>query len=145
MSATLPSETPRLLLEWRQSHRPPLSQIKAADKLGVALRNFTRWEKGEHYPQLRSIEKIAPKMGLEVQDFYPVGEETPAATRERIARMEEILDALADAILSPAQRKWLTKTQERALGPLPQDAAEVGSKRRATRNGVSSRRAQGRG
>lgn len=139
MTATLPGETPRLLREWRLSHGPGFTQQMAADKLGVLLRNYNRWETGANHPRATTIERIAPIMGLEPEDFYAI-EEGPTATRERIARIEEKIDWLIEAAA-----KRLTPAQKKALGPLPGDVAEIGTKRRSKRNGAVSGRGQALG
>jgi transcriptional regulator with XRE-family HTH domain len=126
MAASTPIETPRLLKEWRHGFTPILSQIKAAEKLGVQLRTYTRWERGENYPQLGNIEQIAPIMGLLVEDFYPVGDETPSETRARIARMEEKLEEnneLLRQLLQAAQ----VATASRALAQPGQAGRRSGS------------------
>jgi transcriptional regulator with XRE-family HTH domain len=130
MAASTPIETPRLLKEWRHGFTPILSQIKAAEKLGVQLRTYTRWERGENYPQLGNIEQIAPIMGLLVEDFYPVGDETPSETRARIARMEEKLEEnneLLRQLLQAAQ----VATAERVLsGQAGQRSGSAARRRR---------------
>jgi transcriptional regulator with XRE-family HTH domain len=101
MPARTPTETPRLLKEWRYSFTPALSQRKAADELGMQLRTYTRWERGENYPQLANVEQIAPIMGLAVEEFYPVGDETPSETRARIKEMQDAISRI-EILLSRA-------------------------------------------
>src|SRR5687767_2816026 len=89
MPYVAPTETPRLLKEWRLGHREYMSQERAAQKLGVKWRSYVRWENGENNPSRSSVEHLARKLGLKIEDFYPVGEEGPAQTRERIAIIQE--------------------------------------------------------
>ena len=142
MAASTPIETPRLLKEWRHGFTPILSQVKAAEKLGVQLRTYTRWERGENYPQLANVEQIAPLMGLEVEDFYPVGEESPSETRARIARMEETLERTNEMIrqllqsLSPdAEALRQLEIEDRVRRQKPQ------ASKRPAKKGRTSRRA----
>ena len=145
VAPSIPTETPRLLKEWRASFTPALSQVKAAEKLGIPLRNLTRWEKGQHYPVQASIEHIAPQMGLEVEDFYAIEENPSEVTRERLIRIEQMLEALTTALLTPSQQKRLTAAQEKALAPFPEDAVASSPKRRSRAHGASSGRRRATG
>lgn len=145
MAMSAATETPRLLREWRAAQRPPITQEEAAWELGVKLRSYTRWERGEHLPQRPTVEDLARKMDLDPEDFYPQPEETASETKERIIRIERTVQALADALLSPAQRKRLSASADEVVREQAEAVAEAARKRRSTRtsNPAARRQAQG--
>lgn len=145
IAPSIPTETPRLLIDWRASFTPPLSQVKAAEKLGVPLRNLTRWEKAQHYPTQSSIERIAPIMGLEVSDFYAMEENPTEVTRARLIRIEAMLESLADALLSPAQQKRLMEDAAEAVQAGAEAVASVGRSSRSKRSAAPSKRRRASG
>jgi transcriptional regulator with XRE-family HTH domain len=61
------SETPRLLAHWIESNG--LTQQRAADLIGVNLRQIQYWLNGGT-PQKKNVEKLAQTMELQVDDFY---------------------------------------------------------------------------
>src|SRR5687767_1158160 len=96
MPMSAPTETPRILREWRAKQRPVMTQEDAAKFLGVKHRSYTRWEAGENLPYRRTIEEtIAPKLKLEPGDFYPVPEDAPGT---RIARIEEQVNEMHEML-----------------------------------------------
>lgn len=53
--ATLTEQVPTLI---RQA-RGELTQLEAAAKLGINPQTWSRWERGEHVPDLQTLERIA--------------------------------------------------------------------------------------
>lgn len=90
------------LSELREAHADsqtgkPLSQEKAAARVGVTMRQWQRWESGESVPYPRNLDAIAAEFDFDVAEFFeegtpPAKPSTPDpfadATGERLARME---------------------------------------------------------
>ena len=67
-----------------------LSQVAAAKRLGFDLRQWTRWENGEHLPQASNLERLIDAVGMDESELF--GDWTEPAVR--VARLEERLAAV---------------------------------------------------
>ena len=78
-----------------------LSQEGAAQKVGVTVRQWQRWEQGESVPYPRNLDTIASRFGITVAEFF---DEPPradiaatlAALSERIAELEQTANEQAE-------------------------------------------------
>lgn len=73
-----------------------LTQHDAASMVGVADRDWQRWEKAKHVPRPPTLAKIAEVFRIDLGEFYEgVGAANPqsrlAAIEDRLARIEETL------------------------------------------------------
>lgn len=67
---------------YRNRANPRISQEEAAHRMGVAVRSYARWERGENTGHLSRIEEIAEMLGVtpaDLQDDY-----VPADVNEKL-------------------------------------------------------------
>lgn len=84
----------RVLAELREQHKPPgsdkpLSQEKAAARVGVTGRQWQRWESGESEPYLRNLEAVASAFNVPVDRFLTMEEQDDDATTS-VLSLEEV-------------------------------------------------------
>lgn len=79
------SETARLLSEWIEKNN--LTQQRAADTIGVNLRQIQYWLRGGS-PQGKNVDKLATAMGLHEDDFYPRPDPIKADVEGRLEVLE---------------------------------------------------------
>ena len=125
MQMPAPTNTPRILREWRAKQRPVMTQEKAAQHLGVKYRSYTRWEAGENLPYRRTIEEtLAPKLKLQPEDFYPVPEDAPGT---RIAHIEQMVEEMHEMIT-----RLLEAAENESASRLLAEAKAQAGRRRST-------------
>lgn len=88
----------------RESNRPDLSQEAAAHEVGVSVKQYGRWERGESSPRADKWERLAEVLGVPVVEIR--GELPAVAEHElriQLGRLEVKLDALlVHAGINPA-------------------------------------------
>lgn len=60
-----------ILRNWREQHKPPLSQSEAAARVGVSRAAWSRWEAGKRRLDDDLLPKVAKKTGLAKRDLRP--------------------------------------------------------------------------
>jgi transcriptional regulator with XRE-family HTH domain len=66
-----PRRPPRLYLaEWREAHKPTLTQKALGERLGVSDVTVSRWETGERRPDINVIAAYAEALGREFRDMF---------------------------------------------------------------------------
>jgi transcriptional regulator with XRE-family HTH domain len=83
----------RVLAELREQHKPPgsdkpLSQERAAARVGVTGRQWQRWESGESEPYLRNLEAVASEFNIPVSRVLDMNEQDDATTS--VLSLEEV-------------------------------------------------------
>lgn len=74
-----PKRLPRLFLaEWREAHKPTLTQAALGLRMGVSDVTISRWETGKRRPDINVIAAYAEALGREFADMlrHP---DTPSA------------------------------------------------------------------
>lgn len=86
----------RRLREARESKWPKLTQEVAAQKVGVSLRQYQRWEHGEQIPPFERVGRIVEIIGVDISDLIePAG----ALTRDGIKTyFDKRMDAMQSAV-----------------------------------------------
>lgn len=65
-----PKRLPRLFLaEWREAHKPTLTQEALGQRLGVSDVTISRWETGKRRPDINVIAAYAEALGREFTDM----------------------------------------------------------------------------
>lgn len=75
----------RVLAELREQHKPPgsdkpLSQEKAAARVGITGRQWQRWESGESEPYVRNLKAVSDAFSIPLSDFFDSDEAIVATT-----------------------------------------------------------------
>lgn len=66
-----PKRLPRLYLaEWRDAHRPTLTQKTLGERLGISDVTVSRWETGERRPDINAIAAYAEALDRELPDMF---------------------------------------------------------------------------
>lgn len=85
---------------------PDLSQEAAAREVGVSVKQFGRWERGESQPRRQEKwDRLAEVLGVSVDDLRgepPEVYDPESELRMQVDRLEEKLDAILAALSSPA-------------------------------------------
>lgn len=76
-----------------------LTQEKAAQAVGVTVRQWQRWESGASVPYPRNLDAIAARFGFDVADFFTDNEPIPARADEPAGRSQaDQLDRLQELL-----------------------------------------------
>lgn len=82
------------LTELREQHN--LTQEQAAQRVGITTRQWQRWESGESMPYPKSLDSVASKFGITVQEFFDGDPELGPGQLDRIeAKLDAILAYLS--------------------------------------------------
>lgn len=84
--------------------RAHLTQPAAADKAGVSLRGYQKWEGGESRPNWANLEKLADVFGVKPEEI--VGSVSPQEEprAEQLDRIEEKLDEILKRLDAPLEQ-----------------------------------------
>lgn len=94
----------RRIRQARETNRPELSQEAAAHEVGVSVKQYGRWERGESSPRHDKWERLADVLGVPVNDIR--GEPPAVAEHElriQLNRIEEKLDLILAALTQPVE------------------------------------------
>ncbi len=107
---------PARLLQLRKERA--LSQEEAAHLMGVTVRAWQRWERGESVPYQRNLARVHEVFGVPVEDFYDPTDAQFEGAAERLERIESSLERI-EALLTGA-------TEQDALAGVRAVAAQIG-------------------
>lgn len=82
----------RRIAELREDRR--LTQPVMAERVGVSLRGYQKWEAGTAAPNWRNLEQLAEALGVTADDLIGAGETRHEPVSITLARIETTLEVL---------------------------------------------------
>jgi transcriptional regulator with XRE-family HTH domain len=99
------------LAQYRAEHPGPdgrpMTQERASEKAGVAVRQWQRWESGETTPHLKKLQAVAKKLKIPMSEFLPAeaernnnnhSEATPPSVEQRLEAMQREIERLTEYV-----------------------------------------------
>lgn len=124
----------RRIAELREERR--LTQPVMADRVGVSLRGYQKWEAGVAAPNWRNLEQLAEALGVTADDLIGAGTARHEPVTVTLDRIETKLDQLLEMVLPatpPAEDLDDLAPPESVAPPIPEAGAST-QRRRAARS-----------
>jgi transcriptional regulator with XRE-family HTH domain len=120
----------------RQHHDPPLTQVQAAELVGVDIRHYGNWERGRSTPRVPNLRRIAQAFDIQPHELLePIAQPTDtSALLQKIETMlAEVIERLDEHGLTlPTPSQVAEQAARRIEQQHEQDAAARPRTRRST-------------